>query len=305
MHRADIEAAVDDKLPYLLRFFGDDDDDVSVMVADFLIEHIAWMKSKNSSLTECQLAYCQVGTPVTSVGVVVTRGAGGWSSEVLAQCHGDYWERHYWHRADDCAVPACGVVGTWPDMDGLFLLFHTQPKCGGVGFAGQVLSTWKCCVGTASALSREASVGFFQLLILDGWWLTIPCCDSSSHCGFGRWNSVLRVCATARCHWLPFTGIQTTNRSLVAVSSLVGLCMSWSVWVWDTRFGQSLPDGFAVTVQSSPPSSCCRVHPMESFTKVITLWVEGAALEDSWGISLVDDDIVPWVVGDDLIGADC
>ena len=71
MHRADIEAAVDDKLPYLLRFFGDDDDDVSVMVADFLIEHIAWMKSKNSSLTECQLAYCQVGTPVTSVGVVV------------------------------------------------------------------------------------------------------------------------------------------------------------------------------------------------------------------------------------------
>lgn len=51
---AQIQAALETKIPYMLRFLGDDDDDVSGAVSDFATEYISVLKTKGPPLSPAQ-----------------------------------------------------------------------------------------------------------------------------------------------------------------------------------------------------------------------------------------------------------
>jgi exportin-T len=64
---AEIQAALEAKIPYMLRFLGDEDDDVSGAVSDFATEYISVLKTKGPPLSPAQRNHVEVsGLFVTS-----------------------------------------------------------------------------------------------------------------------------------------------------------------------------------------------------------------------------------------------
>lgn len=57
---AEIQTALEAKISYMLRFLGDEDDDVSGAVAEFATEYIAMLKVKGPPLSPTQRNHVEV-----------------------------------------------------------------------------------------------------------------------------------------------------------------------------------------------------------------------------------------------------